>query len=232
MVLQAFRIWGCVTHEVAVLLHFSLLCQTNAVKGTLVYMYLLWGYYQGVISCKNCWLMPMISVKAHLCWHSKYNDSMRSDTCVSFNLNSSCNSSDSAQEQGSAQASLLFWGWVTALHRCPCKSQIIGDTAWRDVRVLACAPKWLGKLLVRTDSTQGRRNNARLLSCLNFHYSALPVSCLNSEWERFLLPCGLGATHSRRPSASCCTPYNLLGPMVHSLNIILSYIKEVKSLTI
>lgn len=172
--------------------------------------------------------MSTVSVKAHLCWHSKYNDSIGSDTCVSFNLNSSCNSSDSAQEQGSAQASLLFWGWVTALHRCPCKSQIIGDAVWSDVRVLTCTPKWLGRFLVRTDSTQGQRNTARLLSCLDY-------PCVLLEfWVR--QPLAAVWTCSNPLQASLClllcSFWHLLGPMVLTLDIIQSYVKEIKSLII
>lgn len=60
----------------------------------------------------------------------------------------------------------------------------------------------------------------------------IPVSCLNSEWDSLLLLCGLVATPSRHPSAFCCAPYHLLGPMVLTLDIIQSYVKEIKSLII
>lgn len=201
----------------AALLHFSLLCQTSAVKRTLVYIYLLWGYCQGVISCKkNCWLMSVISVKAHLCWHSKYSDSIRSDTCVSFNLNSSCNSSNSAQEQGSAQASLLFkdeWLLYTRAHRNHKLLVMLSGVMWRCLFVLQS--DWGGSW-----SEQTAHSAEGTLSGYWVFLTTLPVSCLNSEWDSLLLTRGLGETTSRHLPASCCAPYNLLGPMVLSLDVI------------
>lgn len=149
-------------------------------------------------------------MKAHLCCCSKYNDSIWSNSYAAFNPNSSCNNSDCAQEQGSAKASLICQGWVTGLHRNPCKSQIVDDTAWSGVRMLTCAPEWLTRCLVRADTMQGWRSTARLLNCLD-SLSTLAWK-LNDPGSHCLVD--LQKSTFRHPLASSCAPYNLLGLVV------------------
>lgn len=150
--------------------------------------------------------MSTISVKAHLCWHSKCNDSIRSNTCVSFNLNSSCNSSNSAQEQGSAQASPL-----SGLSDCSTQVPVQITNYWW-CRLDWCEGAYLYSRVTEEVLSQNRQHTGQKEHCQATEFSwqlslcpAWILSEIASCWH------GLGATTSRHPLPPVVLPTNSWG---------------------